>query len=226
MSVVAEVAVPAGSVAMDETLAAAPETVVEIERVVAHPDGRLTPYFWVHGDLDAFEGALDDDPTIEEARRLDTHESEALYRAAWPAGVESVATAVVETGGTLVSATGQRGGWGLSVRFEDPGQLPSFSTYCERHGVDYEVQRVYRSEAAGEPDRFGVTEKQREALVAALDAGFYEVPPEATMSDLADSLGVSQQAVSKRLRRGHGNLVADVLDAPESADGKRSVEQS
>ncbi|WP_353633898.1 bacterio-opsin activator domain-containing protein [Halobacterium sp. NMX12-1] len=220
MSIVAEVTVPARSVAMAETLAAAPETVVEIERVVAHPDGRLTPYFWVHGDLDAFEAALGDDPTVDEATRLDTHESEALYRAEWPVGVESVANAVVETGGTLVSATGQRGNWELHIRFEDPGQLPSFSTYCERHDVDYGVQRVYRSEEAGAPDRFGVTEKQREALVAARDAGFYEVPPAATMAEVADDLGISQQALSKRLRRGHGNLVGDVFDAPEPTEGE------
>lgn len=225
MSVVAEVAVPANSVAMAETLAAAPETVIEIERVVAHPDGRLTPYFWVHGDLDAFESAVTEDPTIDEAARLDTHESEALYRAEWPGGVESVANAVVETGGTLVSATGQRGGWELHIRFEDPDQLPAFSTYCERHDVGYEVQRVYRSGEAGAPDRFGVTEKQREALVAALDAGFYEVPPEATMEDVADELDISQQALSKRLRRGHGNLVGDVFDAPDSTAGERAAEQ-
>ncbi|MGB9965536.1 bacterio-opsin activator domain-containing protein [Halobacterium sp. CBA1126] len=224
MSVVAEVAVPTSSVAMADTLAAAPETVVEIERVVAHPNGKLTPYFWVYGDLDAFESAVAEDPTVDEATRLDTHESEALYRAEWPGGVESVANAVVETGGTLVSATGQRGGWDLRIRFENPGQLPSFSTYCERHDVTYEVKRVFRSGDAGAPDRFGVTEKQREALVAALDAGFYEVPPEATMSEVADELGISQQALSKRLRRGHGNLVGDVFEEP-GADGAPDGEQ-
>lgn len=63
--------------------------------------------------------------------------------------------------------------------------------------------------------QFGVTPKQREALVTALQAGFYDIPQRATMTEVADTLGISQQALSKRLRRAHGNLVSNVLTVEE-----------
>lgn len=37
------------------------------------------------------------------------------------------------------------------------------------------------------------------------------------MTDLADALGISQQALSKRLRRAHGSLVSNVLIIEEQA---------
>lgn len=216
MTVVAEVSVSTRSVAMAETLTAAPETVVEIERVVAHSAGTLTPYFWVDGDLSVFEDAVEDDPTIDETKRLDELDGQGLYRAEWPGSVESVAHAAVETGGTIVEATGQRGGWELQLRFENPEQLPSFSRYCSKNGVEYDVQRVYRLSNAELSVQFGVTEKQREALITAYEAGYYQVPREETMDSVADEVGVSQQALSKRLRRGHGNLVSNLLTAEGS----------
>ncbi|MFB6269497.1 MAG: bacterio-opsin activator domain-containing protein [Halobacterium sp.] len=225
MSVVADVSIPPHSVALAETLAAAPETVVEVERVVAHPDGTLTPYFWVHGDADAFEAATADDPTVESVTRLDERDGSALYRASWPADVETIAHATVETGGTIVSATGRRGGWDLTLRFDDPEQLPELAAYCSERGVEYDVERVYRLSDAEHGAAFGVTEKQREALLAAHERGFYEVPREATMAAVADALGVSQQAVSNRLRRGHGNLVESLLTAGEPPAGGTTVDQ-
>jgi predicted DNA binding protein len=56
-----------------------------------------------------------------------------------------------------------------------------------------------------------LTELQQETLVAALEAGYYELPREVTMGELAERLGVSQQALAKRLRRGYRNLIEDSL---------------
>ena len=58
-----------------------------------------------------------------------------------------------------------------------------------------------------------VTSKQREALMAAFEDGFYDVPRQ-TMEELADFawLGVSHQTLSKRLRRAHDKLVSETFD--------------
>jgi hypothetical protein len=70
----------------------------------------------------------------------------------------------------------------------------------------------------------GVTPEQREALVAALEAGFYEAPQGATMAEVADTIGISQQALSERLRRAHGNLLSNVLTVEElEADEPRKL---
>lgn len=48
-SVIGESTVPASALAMHRTLTATPGMTVEIERVVGHQSGTLTPYFWVRG---------------------------------------------------------------------------------------------------------------------------------------------------------------------------------
>jgi predicted DNA binding protein len=70
--------------------------------------------------------------------------------------------------------------------------------------------RLYREEASDD-DGFGVTGPQREALLAALEAGYYDVPRGTTLAVVAESLGVSDQAVSTRLRRGTTALLRATL---------------
>ena len=65
MSVIAEFTVPAETLALAETLDKTLEMIVEIERVVAHDDDRVMPYFWIRGgDYTAFETAVTDDPSV------------------------------------------------------------------------------------------------------------------------------------------------------------------
>lgn len=216
MSVIGEFTVPADALAMHQTLTATPGMTVEIERVVAHQSGALTPYFWIRGgDMERFETAIHDDPSVSKATRLDTHEDGTLYRAEWPPDVESVGHAYLQTGATILEAIGRNDHWKLRLRFDSREDVSTFNEYCEEHDIPIQVNRIYNPTTPKAGGQFGVTPKQREALVAALEAGFYEVPQNATMADVADTLGISQQALSKRLRRAHGNLVSTVLTINE-----------
>ncbi len=60
-------------------------------------------------------------------------------------------------------------------------------------------------------------------MLAALEHGYYDVPREASLTDLAERLDVSHQALSERLRRGHGNLVKHALGANEGGEEEVSV---
>ena len=52
-----------------------------------------------------------------------------------------------------------------------------------------------------------VTEKQREAVRAAVEMGYYAEPREASLSDLASRLGVSRSALSQRLNAVESKLI-------------------
>lgn len=224
MSVIGEFTVPASALAMEDTLATTPGMTVEIERVVAHPSGTLTPYFWVRGgEMDAFRTALADDDSVSEATRLDSYGEGSLYRAKWPQDVESVGAAYLQTGATILEATGRHQEWELRLRFDTHGAVSEFSEYCAEHEIPYDVTRIYEPSNPKGGGQFGVTPKQREALVTALDAGLYDVPQAATMGEVAETLDISQQALSKRLRRGHGNVVRNVLTIEEAPDGERNT---
>ena len=51
-----------------------------------------------------------------------------------------------------------------------------------------------------------VTPKQAEALRMANERGWFEVPRDATLGEIADELGISTQAASDRMRRGMRNI--------------------
>lgn len=56
-----------------------------------------------------------------------------------------------------------------------------------------------------------LTETQRETLVAALRSGYYEVPRETALSELAEEFGISSQALSNRFRRAHKSLAENAV---------------
>ncbi|MFC7194516.1 helix-turn-helix domain-containing protein [Halosimplex aquaticum] len=138
-----------------------------------------------------------------------------LYRATWPPDVESVGYAYLQTGATILEATGRDDAWRLRLRFDDHDDVSEFYEHCEANGIEFEVNRIYNPTSPKAGGQFGLTPKQQEALVAALEAGFYDVPQDVTMADVADALDVTQQALSERIRRAHGNLVSNVLTVQE-----------
>ena len=60
-----------------------------------------------------------------------------------------------------------------------------------------------------------VTARQRELLEAALRGGYFEVPRECTLADVATTVGIDKSTASTILRRGEARLVAWFLSGPE-----------
>lgn len=220
MSIIAEFGVPSDEFALYETLVAVPEMIVEIERVVAHESDRIMPLFWTRGDSHAdFEDAAADDPSVEDITKLDEADDAVLYRAEWVENVETVAYAYTETGATITEATGRNDRWNLQMRFDDEASLSTFREYLDENGYQFDLNTLYR-EHQPMTESQEVTAPQRDALLCALDAGFYNVPRDTTMDDVAADLGISQQALSKRLRRGYRNLIESslTLDHPDDSE--------
>jgi predicted DNA binding protein len=76
------------------------------------------------------------------------------------------------------------------------------------------LERVYPlgdEEEGAVAARWDLTTAQEEALRVALDAGYFEIPREATASEVASRIGISKSAFLERLRRGQSSLVAQAL---------------
>ena len=56
-------------------------------------------------------------------------------------------------------------------------------------------------------DTQGLTDKQHEVIATALEMGYFEIPRDCTLQDLASELDISHQAASERLRRGMKTIV-------------------
>lgn len=212
MSLIVEFSVAADEFLLEESLRAAPEIVVEIERVVANADGRVTPYIWVTDDgKGAFDASIRDDPSVEHVERVDVLDDGALYRAEWRDRGNDLVGAYRTIDMAFLTATGRRARWWMRVRFDDRDEFDAFNDYRRDHDLWVSVERIYHPDEPKSGGRFGLTPTQQETLSVALEAGYYGVPREVTHGELANRLGVSQQAVSDRLHRAHGNLVRSAL---------------
>jgi len=219
MSVLAELTIPSSEFVLAETLTSVPEIRIEIKRVVAGAD-EVTPYFWASdGDLDAFERALRDDETVREILTLEEQpgddstadRQERFYRVTWALDDETILAALEDAKATVLEAVSSDDAWEIKVLFPDREALSAFHEYCVSTDVSFRLERVYRAENPQEAGEYDVTAEQQEALRAAFDAGYFDVPRETTLTDLADSLDISQNALSARLRRGQRNLLDNTL---------------
>jgi hypothetical protein len=222
MSVLAEFTVPAGEFVLADTLTAAPDMRIEIKRVIGGKEF-VTPYFWAAGgDFGTFEQALRSDQNVRDVLTLEEHEDlekgddrseeERFYRVTWGTSVPNLVTAVSDAKATVLEAvTGDGGTWEVKVLFPDETALTEFHDYCHDHEFSLDIRRVYHPKNPQEQAEYGLTEEQQEALEAAYHAGYFGVPRERTLTELAEELDISRNALSARLRRGHRNLLAHTL---------------
>lgn len=225
MSVIVEFTMPAPEFLLGEALRVDSDLSVEIERVVAHADERVTPYFWVaDGDDVSVEDALAADPSVEDVVAVDDFGGTTLFRAEWRDEGSEVLDAFRTIDMVLLEAVGRRGCWQLRLRFDDRESFDAFNAYRRERDLSATVDRIYRPDGPNAGGQFGLTTTQRETLETALEVGYYDVPRRVTHAGLAERLGVSQQSVSNRLHRAHGNLVASVLAVGRTGVGSPEAE--
>lgn len=209
MPTIADVTLPGESFALGELLTENPDVFIEIERLVPLGD-RTLPFFWVSGgSTEDVATALESQAIVDSVTHLTTVGDRSLYQVSWNASVDGVVEALVETDGSILEGHGISGRWELRLRFPDHERLRRFSERCREGGIDLELAAVYNPDVQAPEEH--LTTPQRQAIVAAYEDGYFEIPRRATLSDLSDRLGVSEQAVSQRLRRGTRSLVGNLL---------------
>lgn len=211
MSLFGEFHVPSDAFALQYTLRTVPETVVEIDRVVA-AENRLTPYFWISdGDPDEIAAAIEDDPSVMNLRQLDEFEETILYRAEWTENIETIVYAYTNVGATILEAKGEAEAWILRMRFDDRDQLDDFQEYCNEEDISFELTQLHEITYPRTGARYGLTPKQNEALVTAWEMGYFESPREASLETVAENLEIAPSTLSERFRRAHDELIAHAL---------------
>lgn len=212
MSVFAEFRVPADAFVFDEAFAAEPELVVEIERVVAADNGYLTPYFWVSGvSEEAFEVVARSEGSVAGLRRLDQFEASTLYRADWREDVNALVYAYTNVGASILEAKGHAEEWLLRMRFDSRENIDGFIERLNDTGVSFRLQRLHEIEHPRTGEQFGLSPKQTEALVTAWEMGYFDLPREASMEEVAGAIGIAPQSFSDWLRRAQYTLIGNAM---------------
>lgn len=163
--------------------------------------------FWAKGTgFDAFETAL---RQIEEVTDVAVWSRPTdgwmLYRIRLPVAVTDYC-AWAERGGMLLDCTLDDTGVVVRMRFPDRQSLIGYRRHCKEHGRSFELLEL--TDTNGKPEAHdALTSPQRALLTAALEGGYFEIPRETTMTDLAAQFHISDQAASERLRRALSNTL-------------------
>jgi predicted DNA binding protein len=208
---IVDVGIPADQFALKHTLDVLQTVTFEVEQMVATHQDCLMPYIWIGTtDRARLEEALTADESVADFHLIAEFDTDCLYQLEWVERTEHLIRILVDQKATVLTATGQEDTWHLRLLFADHDTISHTNKYCEENGIEFEVENIHEfNDNRG--SRFGLTDTQQTALNLAAARGYYSIPRDVSAEDLAAEIGVSHQALSEQLRRGHGNLINHIL---------------
>jgi predicted DNA binding protein len=211
MSLIAELTL--FSPLMEATAAAVPGMTFRMEDLQLVEDGPAKYLFWAEGGtLDGLDDALAADPTVASFTCLTDLPDRRLYRVSFTDAMKEWMTYLDAAANDIVylemRSTHER--TRIRARVPSRAALREYLATCREKDIEMRVEALYRADDEPTP-RFGLTDPQYEALVAAYEAGYFDSDREATLAEIAADLGISRQALAGRLRRGHRQLIDATL---------------
>lgn len=221
MALIVEFTVPASKFALFNTLTTVPNVTLELGRVIDTTAEDITIYVWARAqDFDALEAAFEDDPSVTSFTLSSETADERSYRMTWDEPIDLLVHIMTEQQGTIVHAASQNDTWALRVSFPERdalAQAQELKELAQQNEFSLDIRRIYPTDEYRRAQPV-ITSVQQESLVKAFEAGYFEVPKEVTLTELADAQGVSHQAMSERIRRGVHHLIAQTLITGDSHD--------
>lgn len=199
------------AVGLDQAFERVPKMRVEAERIAAHSTEWTMPCLWTAGtDFTSIDEALSVDPSVEAIVEAAEFADEKYYMIQWTDSVVSRINSYTNQGGSILSATGTHEGWQVRFRFANREHFDSVRKALNEQGYSYSLLELT------EPDKprlsvGSLTPRQREALVAAWEHGYYNIPREVSGEEIAAELDISHQTLSELLRRGTEKLIKSQL---------------
>lgn len=218
MAVIVEFELPSDSFPFGRSTSGDPAVRVQLERVVPLKEGRI-PFVWATGEtLDQFERVLRSSEVITNVEAVTRIGDSVLYYIEWDTSKETFLNGLGETDGTIMEAHGDSR-WSFTVRFQNHRDLTRFHQFYQEEEFPVHIERVYTlDEEPGTEYGFRLTPGQRDALVMAVEDGYFAVPRETKLDDIADQLGITRQAASERVRRGTETVLRKALVGLVAAD--------
>jgi predicted DNA binding protein len=113
-------------------------------------------------------------------------------------------------------------GWQVKQLFAGRDEFDKIRDFARNMDISFHLDRLYESTST-DADLIGLTDKQREALLAAYEEGYFAVPRQASMAAVAAELDISPSALTERLHRAQAHLIehfvyADGYKTPADLD--------
>ena len=190
--------VPSASSVTLETLVPLGPTAVPLVRL--HHAGRAE-----------FERAVRESAKVRSLTAVNGHDDQHLYALDWDVAEDAFFAAIRETDGQILQATGEVKRWTFRLWFPDHDCVSDFQTALADAELAFDLHGIYNPTKPDAGPWFGLTKAQRDTLVLAVDNGYYDIPRRISTAELAEEFGISDQAVTERLRRAIAKLTTNAL---------------
>lgn len=162
-------------------------------------------------DFEAVESALAEDHTVASFNPVMEQGDKQTYRIEYSEETKLITPVVTRIGGIVVDSRSYAQGWLLDLNLQEHEGLYELDEAAAERDIQLEILEIEQLEATHESPDYGLTEPQREALVAAFVQGYYDHPRQTSLENLAKLLDISPTAASGRLRRGSARLIEETL---------------
>ena len=218
MATEATFTVPSDEFPLGSVFERLPGVTVELERIIPARDV-VVPYFWVRGtSVDDVEGAFTDHPGVKRIELVDSVEDEYLLRVEWAIDYAGVLSTLTETEIALIEAVGTNRQWTFEIRGDDRSDIAAFQRRCRELDIPITLTKLHALTPIETETEAALTETQQEALELAYERGYFNTPRDVTMEEIGEELGITQQAVASRLRRGIDRVLGSTLSDVESSE--------
>lgn len=214
MTVITDITIQSEQFALGRLFDTFPDATVELERLVPL-DGKIIPLFWVeHPDKEGIKAMLRADTLTESVSVFTDLGGRYLFEEVWnEEEINAVVIPLIESKADILRAVGTADSWSFRLQFKNHEHLGKFRRRCRDGGVTIHLDALYNPTVPSEEAAKVLSDEQYDIIATAYDEGFWEIPRGVTMGELADSIGISSNAASQRMRRGLSAIVGREIAA-------------
>jgi len=173
------------------------ERALELGEVQADDAGEVARAIRTHPDIVAYDEVYSGETRVVAQYEAD---EQGLYEFLWSSSLPPEFPVVVEDGEMEFEITATR------------EQFEAFGATLDEGDHQYDLLSLVHTD---EGERL-LTDRQRECLTVAHRRGYFDVPRECTLAEVADALGVDKSTASETVRRGTGRVLEQFLVGRES----------
>lgn len=219
MAIITEVRFHHEDGALADTLSELPDVDVSVvQDARTDPEHDISVIQFEGGEMEDLRPVLEDDHTVRSVEPMPGFEDQKLLGIEFAPEAMLLNPDVTDQDGFVIEARGanvEEGprGWHERWLLPDGDALRTIWQNARENGFDFDVIDLDQHGRANPDVRRSdvVTDQQREALVTALEGGYFTEPREMSLEELAEVLDLSSTATAGRLRRGMKSLVGATL---------------
>jgi hypothetical protein len=218
MGIIVEAEIPATDFELGRILTLTRGGTISIETMGSTGEGAV-PFFSVRSAVrDDFEDAVRDHPSVSSLELVSSNDESSLYAIEWQVSRDLLFEGLGATNAQVLDATGAANNWRFELRFPSHDAFDEFQQFCADAHISLAVSHIYNPTKPDTGPWYGLSEPQRETLIRAVEGGYYSIPRKLSTQDLAEEFGISDQAVTERLRRAIVTLVENTLVESETKE--------